>query len=208
MMFNAGAVRFGGIACALLLLAGCGKANLEDMVDQGMKQVSDGMEGVKDNVQDLRSDVGQQVKQQLNKTQDAVNQQVGRAGSMTLQLRPPLEVNACFARFIRFQDGRPSVVQFQSYRDAESETFPSVFIRAITQVASPAELNGVTLEASMFVQREEGGPVLHTSSPLQLQIVQVDDQQVVAKILGGSLDTTDGKDTVSVTGQLEGKFER
>ena len=136
-----------------------GELDLDKMVDQGLQQVSERMEGVKEDAQDVRNRVERQVSEQLGRAKDTVNAQVGEGGRVQLQLEPALEVNTCFAEFLRFPDGRRSVVQFRTYRAAETETFPSVFVRCLTQATDPAELSGVTLEAEIFVQREAGGEV-------------------------------------------------
>ena len=208
-IFAAGGWLVGSVAlCACLLPAGCGKPDLDKMVDQGLQQVSERMEGVKEEAQDVRNRVERQVSEQLGRAKDTVNAQVGEGGRVQLQLEPALEVNTCFAEFLRFPDARRSVVQFRTYREAETETFPSVFVRCLTQATDPAELSGVTLEAENFVQREAGGEVLYTRAPAQLAISQVDERLIVARILGGTLQRSGSNETVSVTGEVEGRLDR
>lgn len=207
------------VCIACLLPAGCGKPDLDKMVDQGMQQVSERMEGIQESAQKVRSRVEQQVTDKLDQAQDAVGQQVGRArdtvsaqvgqgGSVRLEVEPPLELDLCFAEFLRFSDGRPSVLQFQTYRGEDSETFPSVFVRSVTTATSLPELAGTTLEAEVFVQREAGGEVLYTPAPAQLEISQIGERQIVARILGGTLRRTGSDETLPLRGQLEGRLDR
>lgn len=175
-----------------------------------MQKMSQGVEGVKEKAQEVGGQVQQQVQEQvkqgLQQARDQVNQQTGQAGSMHLELDAPVDVDVCHAALISFNDGRPAVLQLQSYRDADSETFPSIFLRAVAPSESPAELTGQTVEAELFVQLQQSGPVWYTEAPVQLQITSSDGEKVVAELVGGALQRTDGQQPQAVKGRIEGRF--
>lgn len=190
-------------------VAGCSGPQLDELVDQSVQKVSQGVESVKSNVQQAGEKVQEQVEQKvgqgLQQARDQVASQAGQAGKIRLELDPVVEVNSCFATLIGFRDGRPSVLLLQSYRDVEQESFPSVLLRATVPSVVPAELAGQTIEAELFVQVADAGPIWSSDGPVSLQIVSADAEKVSARILGGTLRRADTLESRSITGEVEGR---
>jgi hypothetical protein len=98
------------------------------------------------------------------------------------------------------------VLQLQSYRDAENESFPSVFLRSQVNASSPSDLIGQIVTARLFVQQDAQGSVLfsETGSPVELKIVSFEEQLLTAELVAGSLLDTATGESVAVTGKFEG----
>lgn len=132
-----------------------------------------------------------------------VTQALNLAGSMTLNLDAPVSINACYYSLVGMT-GRPSVLQFTSYKNIAVETFPSVMLRAEVEGKTAAELAGKTIKTQMFVQSEADGPIWHTASgdSIQLTITEVTEDLLVANVASGSLTNTETQQSITVTGEL------
>ena len=91
---------------------------------------------------------------------------------------------------------------------AGAETFPSVFMRALVQAPTAAELTGKTVSAELFVQPNADGPVWHSRGPghVQMRIEEVSDDSIAGKILGGQLISTETGRPIDVTGTFSGSL--
>jgi hypothetical protein len=105
-------------------------------------------------------------------------------------------------------NGRPSVLQLQSYRDAENESFPSVYVHASTSAESLTELVGRSLPAKMFVQIEPAGPVFYSGDDaVQVTLGSIADGKVLGQFVSGNVIQADSGATQPVTGSFEGTGE-
>jgi predicted small secreted protein len=180
--------------------AGCGKS-VSDIASSVKDAASQGVQSVKGTAQQVSQDVANKVQG----VTDQAAQTLEMAGSMQLTIDQPLQVSACYASFSRLKAAGAGVLQLQSYRDAGQETFPSVFVRAPCSSATLAELTGQTLAAQMFVQPQQNGPVWSaTAQPVQLKITAVQEKEVKAEIVGGSLAHSGTGATQAVTGTFQG----
>ena len=195
---------FCGISLVLAMTAaGCGKS-VSDLASSVKDAASEGMQSVKDTAQQ----VGQDVADKARGVTDKAAETLEMAGTMQLKIDQPLQVSACYASFSRVQAAGAGVLQLQSYRDAQQEAFPSVFVRASCSSATLAELAGQTLAAQMFVQAQENGPVWSaTDQTVQLKITAVEKQQLKAEIVSGSLANSGTGATQAVTGTFEGVLQ-
>ena len=165
-----------------------------------------------DKAGDLRETIGRgasQLREKVDQGVERVQQETGFKGGVELSMSPPVKTRACYASLIRVDAQRPAVLQLTSYESPEAETFPATFFRATLPVNSPAELAGQTVPVQAFVQAEANGPVWHTRQDelLQLQVVEVDEQRIVGRIVGGKLvDSASGKPT-DVTGKFSGVWQ-
>lgn len=178
-----------------VVVAGCSKEDLTGALDKAKNAVAEGTAKAKQAVEEKMDSTTQQVQEQLN-----------LAGSIELTAGDLIKTDACYVSLIPQGSGRPTVLQLQSYRTADRETFPSVFLQAQVQANSIAELVGEPLAARMFVQREDQGPILlsDVSTPIELKITSVEDQLVSAELTRATLrDTTTGAE-IPVTGKLTG----
>lgn len=190
--------RLAAILILAVIAAGCSKEDLTGALDKAKNAVTDNAAKAKEAVQEKLASTTEKVQEQLN-----------LAGSIELNAGAPIKTDACYVRLIPQGSGRPTVLQLQSYRDAERETFPSVFLQAHVQANSIAELIGEPIPARLFVQREAQGPVLFSdaASPIEMKITAVKDQVVSAELTGAALrDSLTGTET-SVTGSVSGVLE-
>jgi hypothetical protein len=187
---------------AILILAivavGCSKEDLTGALDKAKNAVSENATKAKDAVQ-----------AKMESTTEKVQEQLSLAGSIELTAGDVVKTDACYVSLIPQGAGRPTVLQLQSYRDAERESFPSVFLQAHVQANSITELVGEPLAARLFVQREAEGPMLFTDidAPVELKITAIENQVVSAQLTGSKLrDTTTGAE-IPVTGSINGVLE-
>lgn len=181
-----------------IIAAGCSKDDLTGALDKAKNAVTDNAAKAKDAVQAKMETATEQVQEQLN-----------LAGSIELTAGEAVKTDACYVSLIPQGVGRPTVLQLKSYRDADRESFPSVFLQAHVQANSITELIGEPLAARLFVQREAQGPILFSdiATPVELKISAVEDQLLSAAVVSGSLrDTSSGAD-VPVTGSISGVLE-
>jgi len=124
---------------------------------------------------------------------------------MKLTIDQPLQISACYASFSHLKAAGSGVLQLQSYRDAQHESFPSVLVRAQCSAGTLAELTGQTLGAQMFVQSQQNGPLwTATAQPVQLKITAIEGKLLKAEIAGGSLTQSATGASQPVTGAFEG----
>jgi hypothetical protein len=181
-----------------VIAAGCSKEDLTGALDKAKNAVTDNAAKAKEAVQEKMATTTEKVQEQLN-----------LAGSIELTAGEPIKTGACYVSLIPQGSGRPTVLQLQSYRDADGETFPSVFLQAHVQANSITELIGEPLAARLFVQREAQGPVLFSdvSTPIELKITAIQDQLVSAEVNGTLLRDTSTGAEMPVTGKLTGVLE-
>ncbi len=190
--------RLAAILILAIIAAGCSKEDLTGALDKAKNAVTDSAAKAKDVVEEKMASTTDQVQQTLN-----------LAGSIELTAGAPIKTDACYVSLIPQGSGRPTVLQLQSYRDADGESFPSVFLQAHVQANSITELIGEPLAARLFVQREAQGPVLFSdaATPIELKITAIEDQVVSATLTGAALrDTTTGAE-IPVTGSVTGVLE-
>ncbi len=194
----------GSISLVLAVTAaGCGKS-VSDLASSVKDAASEGMQSVKDKAQQVGQDVADKARGMTDKAAETLEM----AGTMQLKIDQPLQVSACYASFSRVQAAGVGVLQLQSYRDAPQEAFPSVFVRASCSSATLADLAGQTLAAQMFVQAQENGPVWSaTDQPVQLKITAVEEKQLKAEIVSGSLAHSGTGATQAVSGTFEGVLQ-
>lgn len=204
-MGSNGASRRKRLAWGTIILAvtGCGGKSISELatdVKQAATQAASQATG-------KAEQVAQNVTQAAQNVTGTVSENLALAGSMELTLDAPLKTNACYVRFLTF-NGRPSVLQWQSYREASQETFPSVFGQAQVSAAKVAELAGQTIPAELFVQPQQEGPVWCTQrEPVQLKIVAVDPQAFAIEVVGGALVNARSGARQPVKGTLRGVLQ-
>jgi hypothetical protein len=138
-----------------------------------------------------------------------VREEVQLAGEIELSLNPPVKSGACYASLIVVDAQRPSVLQVTSYSNSDNEKFPSVFMRAMVQPTSGAELAGKTVAAQMFVQHKKDGPIWHSLAPehAQLRIDEAAKGSIKATIVGGQLVSTETGEAMDVSGTFSGSLK-
>ena len=167
------------------LFAGCGQdlgdiaSSVRDTASQGVDRARQMADGAVETARDTGS--------QLAET-------AGMAGHFDLEVGEPLKTSACYVQLITLGLERPSVLQLQSYRDAERESFPSVFFRAEVTEADFSGLVGQTIDGQLFVKFQPDAPTFSTQGgPVQVRIDAIEEQQLTGQIIAGSLTAaTDG----------------
>ena len=177
------------------LSVGCSKEDLTGTLDKAKSAVTENAAKAKEAVQ-----------AKVESTTETVQEQLNLAGSIELTAGEIVKTDACYASFIRQGAGRPNVLQLQSYRDAEREAFPSVFLQVQVQANSIAELVGEPLSARLFVQRDAQGPILFSdvTSPVQLTVTAFEEQLISVEINAGEVRDTSTGSLVPVSGKLTG----
>ncbi len=190
--------RLAGILILAVVAAGCSKEDLTGALDKAKNAVTDNAAKAKQAMQEKMSTTTEKMQEQLN-----------LAGSIELTAGEKFTTNACYVSLIPQGAGRPTVLQLQSYRDADSESFPSVFLQAHVQANSITELIGEPLAARLFVQRQAQGPVLFSDSamPIELEIIAVEEKVVSAKITGAKLRDSSTGAEIPVTGSVTGVLQ-
>ena len=183
-----------------LVAMGCSQEKLTELVQRGKDSISQGV----DQVQQSASQVSQGANDAATAVADQAKQKLQMAGEFSLQLNGPIKTASCFGFFVSSEDGRPAVLKFQSYRQAGSESFPSLLVQSQVSAKNLGELVGQTLPATLYVQTALNGPiwVSNSAQPVQLRVTKVEDKQVFAEIAGGTMRQLDGSTTASVSGQL------
>lgn len=187
-------VAIGGvIAASAVVWFGCSKGDLDQFVDKAKNMASEGA-----NV------AGENLEAATEAMQGVAADAQGLAGSIDLSVGQPAQTSSCFANFVPQGAGRPTVLQLQSYRTAEQETYPAVFLRAQVQAASLNELADQVVEARLFVQPQADSPILFSepASPVQLKIVSIDDKLLSAELVSAALRNTATGEEIAATGKF------
>ncbi len=192
----------GWLALVLVpVVAGCGGKSVSDLASSVKDAASQGVQSVKDKAQEVSQDVAGAARGMTDTAAEAVE----LSGTMKLTIDQPLEVSACYVSFSHLQAAGAGVLQLQSYRDAQQESFPSVFVRAPCSAGTLAELTGQTIGAQMFVQPQQNGPLwTATAQPVQLKITSIEGKLLKAELAGGSLTHSVTGASQAVTGTFEG----
>ncbi|MEO8496107.1 MAG: hypothetical protein ABI614_13635 [Planctomycetota bacterium] len=177
-----------------VIAVGCSKEDLTGALDKAKNAVTE---------------TTSKVKEKLETTTEQVQEKLNLAGSIELIAGEPIKTDACYVSVIPQGAGRPTVLQIQTYRDADRESFPSIFLQAHVQANSLAELVGEPLAARMFVQRAAQGPILYSdvATPIELKITSVEGQLVSAELTGAMLRESTTGAAIPVTGKLTGVIE-
>jgi hypothetical protein len=146
------------------------------------------------------------VKQQVGVASDSAKEQLALAGSCEVALDAPVAATACYFNFLPQGSGRPNVLQLRSYRDIGQESFPSIMLQSQVKASGLSELVGQTVSAQLFVQKAQDAPVWFCppGAHVDLKIVSVDDKQLNAEIVGGSVRNSQSGGDQSVTGKFTG----
>jgi len=184
---------------AALVLPGCSRDEFNELVDKAKTATTESAEKMQQAVTDTRD--------AMESASAGVQEELQLAGSIELSAGVAIQTNACYVHFVPQGSGRAAVFQLRSYRDAGSESFPSVFLQAQTRANSIEELAAEgTIPSRLFVQLESNGPVLFSDvgQPVELTITNVDDETLAAELSGGSLRSTESAPQVTVTGTFQG----
>jgi hypothetical protein len=148
-------------------------------------------------------------KNTVNQTVETVKQEANLAGSMDLSTSPPLATSACYATLVVTGGERPNVLQLASYKDADLERFPSMFIKANVKANSLQELVGQSLQAEFYAQAVENGTAWHTrtGSPASVTISAVDETSLTAVCNGVKLINAETGEETTVNGKFVALFE-
>jgi hypothetical protein len=191
-------------ACVALGTLGCDSSKVSDLAGSIKDAATEGVSQVSEKAEQVAGSVTETTREMT----DTVSENLALAGNMELTLDGPVKTKACYTRFIPSVAGRTSVLQMQSYRDAEQQSFPSAFLRAQVSASQLPELAGQTVAAQLFVQPEADGTIWYTDTDLvQLKIVGVDEKQVTAELVEGSLLSTSGDAEQAVKGTFTGVIQ-
>lgn len=192
-------------ACAVFAVmmpffAGCGDSSVSDLASSVKESVSQGVDKVKGSA----SDAADSVQEAAVDLQGTVGEALNLAGKLELTLDEPIQTEACYARWISPHQGRPAVLQLQSYRSADQETFPAVMVHAKVRGGDLPSMVGQTVAAEMFVQKEADGAVWSTSSELvQMKINSFQEDVLSGEFVGGAVSGPGGAGSHVAAGVFE-----
>lgn len=182
-------------------LSGCGEGTVTEQFNKGLEQakesVSKGVEQAKEGVQKI----GDTAKQATTTAKEAA----GLSGKISLTLNPPVTTTGAYAAFTTPAGDRTGAIAFQSYAVGQAETFPSVYIRALTTAKTLNELVGTSTPCELFIQEKADGPIwrLTEGDAAQVKILSVEGKLVKAEISNASLHETSAEQAISINGQIE-----
>jgi len=183
---------------ALLTLSGCSGDKLKELADKAKTAAQQGADSVK-----------KQVSEQVDSATTEVQEQLNLAGEIQLTLDAPVETKACYVRLIPQGSNRPTVFELRSYRSPDQESAPSVFFHGQIRASSLEELSGQIVSGRLFVQPTADGPTWfsETGSPVEVQVVGMEDSVLTAEIVGASLRNTQSGESVDTTGTFRAVSE-
>jgi hypothetical protein len=181
----------------LTAIAGCGEGDVASVTSTIQNAASQGL-----------NQATQTASQALQQTETAVGETLALKGDIAFTLESAQKTDACYVRFVEARGGRSAVLQLQSYRSADQEEFPSVYVRAIVPSGTLAELAGQTIAADMFVMTQATGPVWFSrTAPIKLKIKSIVDKSVSAEITEGQLFNTSNGQDVPIQGSFNGVLD-
>lgn len=185
---------------AAVALAGCGDTNISEITSTIKDTASQGASQVTEKVKEATATASKSV--------TTVTETLELAGSMELSVNAPMKTGGCYVHLIESPSGRPTILQMQSYKSKDQESFPSVFIRAEVPTGSASTLAGQTVAADMFVLAAADGPLWFSrKAPVQLKIASVQEKVVSAEIVGGELFNTADGTSSPVKGSCSGALQ-
>lgn len=194
-------VRGASVPCLalLVLVSGC-STDVSEMASSVRDAATQGL----DKARETAGDVTRSVQGAAGTLSEAA----GFAGSFDLTVGEPLQTGGCYATCVALGPNRSGVLQLQSYRDAQNESFPSVFLRAPVAAPDLNALVGQTVDAQLFVKRSLEEPTLYTrDAPVQLTIRAIEEGLLVGEIAGGSLSNHGSATPTAVSGNFRGLIQ-
>lgn len=175
------------LTIASLALAGCDKEKVQEAVNVGVEQAAE----------------------VVDQTVETVRQEANLAGSMELSTNPPLAAKACYATLLVTDGARPNVLRLASYKSTELERFPSMIIEAHVDQTALASLSGQTVQAKIYAQSAEDGPLWSTptGSLATVSITGVDDTSLTCECAGAPLVSSETGEQTTVSGKFVALFE-
>jgi hypothetical protein len=176
---------------------GCSQDKVNELLEKGKQSLDEGQQAVSNSLESAKASA--------ESASGTAKEALQLAGKFELDLESRVATSGCYSRLLPAAGERSAVLQLQSYRDAGSESFPSVFLRGLVSADDAASLVGETIAVEMFVQTEPNGPVWFTprESPVQFTITAADAEQIVGRIDSGELQRTDGA-SHAVSGEVTG----
>ena len=172
----------GSVVFVLVTLAGCSTEQVQEAVENTVEQTT----------------------QAVEQTVETVKQEANLVGSMELQTDPPLASKACYVELIVTDDARPNVLRLASYKSTELERFPSMILEAQVEETSLADLAGKTVQAKVYAQDAQDGPVWSSphDSPAALTITAVDENSLTCECAGSPLQSSENDEPTTVSGKF------
>jgi hypothetical protein len=184
-----------------LFLAGCGEGDvrtkLNESFENAKESVSKGVEQAKE--------AAQKATETAKQATTSVKEVAGLGGKVSLSTNPPVLTNGAYAVFVAPAGERSGALLIQSHSPGKAETFPSVFLRCLTNTTSFNELTGATLACEIFVQSQADGPVwrLAPGDSAMIKVNSIEGKLLKAEIIGATLHETSAEQAISFTGQIE-----
>ncbi|MGE0605792.1 MAG: hypothetical protein AB7O62_01610 [Pirellulales bacterium] len=125
-------------------------------------------------------------------------------GKCELTVSAAISTSSCYVKTMTFSAGRPAIVQFTSYKDPNSESFPSIMVRAELPAGATSLASGQTLSGQVFIQEKADGPVWHSQSdsPVVVSVTLADGKIVDATISADGITNSETSAATPISGSL------
>ncbi len=162
------------IVSTILLASGCQKEQLEKLTEQ--------------------------VKQATVEKLEAAVPPAPAKGQFRLTLDGNIQCDQGEISLIRFNDGRPQLLQVRSYTKG-TEAYPAILFQGKTSATDPKQWIGQSVTGQLFIQTANTAPVWMSpdNQPVTLTITGMEGSEWIANITGPQMITADQK-TSSVNG--------
>ncbi|MCE9546660.1 MAG: hypothetical protein K8T25_14360 [Planctomycetia bacterium] len=128
---------------------------------------------------------------------------------MELSLTPAVKLGDCHITLKPAAGQVPPMLYISSYADPQSESFPSVYIRAVAPSGQLRELVDKSLPAKIYIAYSATGLVWETpeGQPGQVMIKAADDTHAVGTIADSTFVNLATGQKVNASGRFDGKAE-
>ncbi len=183
------ALRFAVRRCWILILAailiptGCSKEERQKIATS---------------IQQQTQNIAEKTQQYTQAAVEKVEEQLPAAGSISLRMDPPLELDSASARVVSLGEGRGFVFQLSNYELGEGpKTYPSLLIQGPTEMETVASLTGKTIACDFYLRTSHNDPVLMAGigRPVEVNFGAFDAKSntINASIYSGSLVSSDNR---------------
>ncbi len=177
------------LALMLLLLSGCSKEKMDEMVNSVKEQANVVAEKAKASAEAATNS-------------SVIADILPPSGEAKVMMSPPVSMSSAYARFYTMGDGRPEVIQWTSYEpEAGPNTYPALLIRATTTATTVSSLAGQSLSGDIYFQAQSGGPVWTSK---ELVNITVAPQNAESKTLDASIGPIQFIDATGQATQVNG----
>lgn len=152
--------------------SGCNKEKMDEMVADAKKSAGElseksgeALKKAQASASEAASSLKEKTKEAVATVKDTASNLADNAGNLVsfngtaeITLDAPTRFPASYIRLVPFTDGS-QILQIKSYKDGQTDSYPSFFLQARVDQSSVDELIGQTVPCRLFAQKKAGGDV-------------------------------------------------